>query len=637
MKNLKTLLLITLMSSLCLTAQNSATKRADKQFSRLQFVKAAESYKKLVDKNKADTYVYTRLAESYYNIFNTVEAEKWFAKALENSDDPETIYKYAEMLKANGKYESSNQQMDLFASMRPSDDRATAFRANPNYLPKILKQGKKFNIQNADFNSAQSDFGSTVKDGVLYIASARNAERKTYGWNQEPFLDIYQLSKNSDGSYQAPTLLNDKINTKYHEGLVAFTPDGNTMYFSRESYFEKDFVKDSITKTRYSQLYLFKVKKVGSDWGEVESLSINSKNYSIKNPTISADGLTIYFASNMPGGYGNFDIYKAPLYGDGSIGEPQNMGQKVNTEGQEMFPFISDNNTLYFSSNGHLGLGGMDVFYTKEIDGKFAPIRNVGIPINSNADDFAFSIDEEKGEGFVSSNREGGQGSDDVYIYKKLQPLCDVLITSVVLDNKTRQPLSGASVSLFDANGNKISSKTTDSEGKAEFIIECEKNTELEVVLEDYNSKKVAVKGTSEEEIEVPIYLDEIEKIIVEDKIVLNPIYFDFDKSNITAQAAFELDKLVQIMNKYPNMVVDVVSHTDNRGPDSYNEGLSERRAKTTVQYVISKGISESRISGAGKGEKEPKVDCTGGCTKEQHQENRRSEFTIVSGGPGQS
>ncbi len=380
MKNLKTLLFITLMSSFCLTAQNTDTKKADKQFSRYEFVKAAESYTKLVDEGKADAYVYKQLAESYYNIFNTTEAERWYAKALESSDDPETIYKYSQMLKANGKYAESNTQMERFAAMRPGDDRASEFRKNPNYLPKILEQGKKFNVQNATFNSEQSDFGGTMVNGKLYITSARNDNRKTYGWNQQPYLDIFTLTKNSDGTYQEAVLMNDNVNTRFHEGLVSFTPDGNTMYFSRESFFEKIYERDSISKTRYSQLFLFKATKLGDDWDTVETVSINSQNYSIKNPSVSADGNTLYFASNMPGGYGNFDIYKAALNSDGTLGEPINLGQKVNTEGQEMFPYISSNNTLYFSSNGHLGLGGLDVFYTKEIDGGVAPIRNVGIP-----------------------------------------------------------------------------------------------------------------------------------------------------------------------------------------------------------------------------------------------------------------
>lgn len=634
MKNLKTLLFITLMSSLSLTAQNNDTKRADKQFARYEFVKAAESYKKLVEDGKADAYVYSQLAESYYNIYNTVEAERWYAKALETSSEPEAIFKYSEMLKANGKYEESNQQMERFASMRPSDDRARAYRANPDYLPKILEQGKKFNLQNAGFNSEQSDFGGTVHDGKLYIASARNSSRRTYGWNQEPFLDIYSMTKNSDGSYQEAQLMNDEINTKYHEGLVSFSPDGKTMYFSRESYFEKDYEKDTLSDTRYSQLYLFKATKLGDDWDTVESLKINSKNYSVKNPSVSPDGKTLYFASDMPNGYGKYDIYKAAINEDGTIGEAENLGQKINTEGQEMFPYISSDNTLYFSSTGHLGLGGMDVFYTKEIDGSLAPIRNVGIPISSNGDDFAFSIDEEAEEGFVSSNRDGGQGSDDVYAFKKLQPLCDVLIIATVLDDNTREPISGATVSLYDAQGNKIVTKQTNDEGIAEFIVECDADSELEVVMEDYDSKKVTVKGTNEEEVDVQISLDPIEKLIGPEKIDLEPIYFDFDKSNITATAAFELDKLVQIMKKYPEMEIKATSHTDVRGSDAYNNQLSQRRAKSTEQYVISKGIDESRISAEGKGESELEVDCGSNCTKEQHQMNRRSEFIIVSGAP---
>ena len=622
------------MSSLCLTAQDNNTRKADKQFARFQFVKAAESYEKLVEKGEATPYVYKQLAESYYNIFNTQEAEKYYAKALEYSDEPELIYRYAQMLKANGKYEASNEQMERFASMRPSDDRATAFRKNPNYLPKILEQGKKFNVQNANFNSEQSDFGGIMLNDKLYITSARNDNRKTYGWNQEPFLDIYTLDKNSDGSYQSATLVNENINTRYHEGLVSFSPDGKTMYFSRESYFEKDFEKDSLSKTRYSQLYLFKATKLGSDWDSVESLSLNSENYSVKNPAVSPDGNTLYFSSNMPGGYGNYDIYKAPINDDGTIGEPVNLGQKVNTEGQEMFPYVSSKNIIYFSSNGHLGLGGLDVFYTKEIDGKMAPIRNVGIPVNSSADDFAFTIDEAKEEGFVSSNREGGQGSDDIYRFKKLQPLCDVLVTASVIDNDSRNPIEGATVALYDDKGNKMVSKASNADGIAEFIVECEQNTELEVVADGYKSKKMMVSGTNEEENKVQVALDPIDDIIVADKVNLEPIFFEFDKSNITSQAAFELDKLVQIMNKYPDIAIEVAAHTDSRGSEAYNEQLSDRRAKTTVQYVISKGIDESRISGEGKGESEPKVDCGANCTKEQHQMNRRSEFTIVTGGP---
>jgi outer membrane protein OmpA-like peptidoglycan-associated protein len=299
-----------------------------------------------------------------------------------------------------------------------------------------------------------------------------------------------------------------------------------------------------------------------------------------------------------------------------------------------MFPYISSNNTLYFSSNGHLGLGNLDVFYTKEIDGKMAPIRNVGIPINSSGDDFAFSLNEETEEGYVSSNRDGGLGGDDIYAIKKLQPLCDVLITGTVTDDKTGKPLNAASVSLYDDLGNLVLSKVTNSDGTVEFIVECDKASALQVVLDGYESRVVTIAASQEEEVQVSIALNPIEEIVGPEQINLDPIYFDFDKSNVTAQAAFELDKLIQIMNKYPDLVINATSHTDSRGSAPYNEKLSDRRAKTTVQYVISKGIDKSRISGMGKGENELKVNCGSNCTDEEHQLNRRSEFIIVSGGP---
>ena len=634
MRKIISIFIITLLSSAILTAQSNETKRADKHFNKYEFVEAATDYLKLVTDGKADTYVYSQLAESYFNVFNTVEAEKWYAKALETSSEPEMVYNYSQMLKANGKYEESNTQLDLFASMRPADHRATAFRENPNYLPKILEKGKRFNVQNLAINSEVSDFGGTLKNGKLYITSARNSNRKTYGWNEEPFLDIYTAYVNDDGEFQTPSIIEQNINTKYHEGTVSFSPDGNTMYFSRESFYEKVYERDSITKYKISVLNLYKSINQEGQWSEAEALSLNGDSYSVKNPSVSADGKTLYFASDKTGGYGNFDIYSAPIDENGSVGDATNLGQKLNTEGQEMFPFISANNTLYFSSNGHLGLGGLDVFFAKIVDGKVGPIRNVGIPVNGNADDFAFSINEETEEGFVSSNREGGVGSDDIYSIKKIQPICDVLVSVTVKDSKTGLILVGAAVSIQDADGNIFGTKTSNTEGVVEYIIECNIDTKLVGSKIDYESGFTLVAGTSEEEVSADLLLTPINEIILANKVILNPIYFDFDKSNINAQAAFELDKLVQLMNKYKSIVLSAESHTDSRGSASYNLSLSERRAMTTAQYVISKGIDASRITGEGKGETVPSVDCGGRCTEEEHQLNRRSEFLILAGNP---
>ena len=222
--------------------------------------------------------------------------------------------------------------------MRPGDIRATAFRENPDYLPKILEKGKKFNVQNLEINSEASDFGGTLKDGKLYITSARNSTRRNYSWNEQPFLDIYEFTVAEDGTYQGENILNNKINTKYHEGVVTFSPDGNTMYFSRESFYEDRYQKDSLSNTKYSVLNLFKATKTSKGWDNIESLPFNSNNYNTDHPSLSKEGKTLYFTSDKPGGYGQGDIYKASVNSDGSFGEAINLGQKLNTEGKEMFP-----------------------------------------------------------------------------------------------------------------------------------------------------------------------------------------------------------------------------------------------------------------------------------------------------------
>lgn len=642
MKNIFTLITLTFLSIFSLNAQDNISKKADKQFSRLEFVKASESYKKLIDKGNASDYILGQLAECYYNIFNTVEAEKWYATLAEDSTDPTILFRYSQMLKANGKYKLSNKWMLKFVELRPADNRSTTFMKDPNYLPKIISKGKRFNVQNLDINSEYSDFGGTLNNNKLYITSSRNTvglfdigrwitQRISYGWNNEPYLDVYSFDVSESGSYINEDYLDSNINTKYHEGLASFDANGN-MYLTRESFYENEYVEDPESNNITSLLGIYKITRGDKN---VVGLNINSVEYSVKNPSISADGKTLYFSSDMPGGFGNFDIYKGDINENGDINNIENLGQKVNTEGQEMFPFIGNENTLYFSSDSQLGLGGLDVFFTKEVDGKWASARNVGIPVNSNADDFAFSINETSGEGFISSNRSGGKGSDDIYSIKRLVPICDVLLTANVMDAKTKLGIDSATTSVSDKEGNIASSKTSSEKGIAEFMLVCNETGKLIVSKEGYNSKIVDIEISNEEFKSMDIMLDPIEKIIVAQKVELNSIYFDFDKSNIKSEAAFELDNLVQVMIKYPELTVSIESHTDNKGPSSYNQKLSERRAKTTMQYVVSKGIDSSRLSADGKGESNPILDCSN-CNKEEDQLNRRSEFIITAGNPGQ-
>ncbi|MEZ0007495.1 outer membrane protein OmpA-like peptidoglycan-associated protein/YHS domain-containing protein [Flavobacterium sp. 28YEA47A] len=621
MKNLY-ITLSFVIASMTLSAQNKDTEKADKLFNRFEYVDASNEYLKLVDKGKADNYVYKQLADSYYNVFNSKEAIKWYAKATQEKQDAETYYKYAQMLKAEGKYEESNAQMQKFASMAPNDQRAVAFKQDPNYLPKLKSQTKLYDEKSLDINSDQSDFGAVLtNDNTLYFASARNKSRKTYGWNEEPFLDLYKSTYNANGTFSEPVPVSE-INTKFHDGPASISSDGNTMYFASESFKEGDFEKDKSKKLKFGQVYLFKATKEGDKWGNVKSLPFNSKEYSVSNPSISKDGKTLYFSSNMPGSIGGNDIWKVAVNADGGFGTPENLGPKINTEGNESFPFITDDNKLFFASDGRKGFGGLDVFVI-DLNKKTDAI-NVGAPVNTSKDDFAFTFNTTKNIGFFSSNR---TGHDNIYL---ATPVCGVEVVTIVKDAKTGAILSDARVAILDDKKNVIETRTTAADGQVVYSVDCNRAYTLQVAKDGYESNVFPVAKTNGGIVNVNAELQPIDVIVTPTEVVLKEIFFEFNKSNITQEGAFELDKLVQVMKNNDQMVIMVKSHTDNRGSDAYNMNLSDRRAKSTVQYIISKGIDKSRISGKGYGESEPKVDCKEKCTEEDHAKNRRSEFLII-------
>jgi len=608
-------------AGLTLSAQNKDTQAADKLYNRYEYIDAAEAYLKLVSDNKADNYVYRQLADSYYNVFNTAEAAKWYAKATEEKQDAEIYYRYAQMLKANGQYEASNQQMEKFAALVPNDQRAIAFKKEPNYIPRLTNQQKLFDSKTMNINSDKSDFGAVLtNDNTIYFASARNTAKKSYGWNDEPYLDLYKATRNSDGTYSKPTEA-EGVNSKWHDGPATVSADGNTMYFASETFRDRVFDKDKEKKIKYGKVGLFKATKTDGKWGNIQALPFNNKDYQVGNPSLSKDGKTLYFSSNMPGTMGGADIWKVTINGDNSYGAPENLGDKVNTEGRENFPFITEDNKLYFSSDSKQGFGGLDVFVIDLEKG--SEVKNVGKPVNSERDDFAFSFNKEQNVGFFSSNR-GGQ--DDIYM---AIPVCGVQLNTTVKNAKTGELLTNAAVAILDDRNNVIETKYTATDGMVGYGTECDRAYTLQVSKDGFVSKTIAVDKSKGGELPIVAELDPIDVIVTETEVILNDIFFEFNKSNITKQGAFELDKLVQVMKNNANMVIMVKSHTDNRGTDSFNMNLSDRRAKATVQYVISKGIAKDRIEGKGYGESEPKVQCEK-CTEEEHAKNRRSEFMIV-------
>ena len=619
MKNLYIALIFVAISS-SLTAQNKDTKAADKLFNRYEYVAAAKEYQKLADSGKGDGYVYKQLADTYYNMFNTANAAIWYAKAVQTPQDAETYFRYAQMLKVNGKYEEANKQMNKFASLVPNDLRAKAFKENPNYVPKILEKGENYIVKSLPLSSDKSDFGAVMYDNTLYFTSARNGSRKNYGWNGEPFLDIYKSIMADSGTFSEPTTITE-LNSKFHDGPVTISADGNTMYFSSDSFREHLFEKDKANKLKLGRNNLYKATKTGDTWGNIKPLPFNSKDFSLSNPSLSRDGKTLYFSSNMPGSIGGVDIWKVSVNGN-EYGKPENLGPKVNTEGDESFPFIADDNTtLYFASSGKQGLGGLDVY---QIDlSKGADAVNMGKPINTEKDDFAFTFNKAKNIGFLSSNR---NGNDDIF---SATPICKVDLLVVVTNKKTGEILADAKVAILDEKNNIVDTQMSNNKGEVNYRVLCDKIYSIQASKDGFEGNVFPVAKSKGPSAIVDAALQPIDVIITPDEIVLKPIFFEYDKSNITQEGAFELDKLVQVMKNNEKLVIFAKSHTDSRGTDAYNNSLSDRRAQATVQYVISKGIAASRITGKGFGKSELKVQCEP-CTEEQHAQNRRSEFLIV-------
>lgn len=621
---MKNILLTSLLflSSTALFAQNKQTEKADKFFETYQYVAAIEEYLKLAESKKADNYVFKQLADSYYNVYNTAEAAKWYAKVVVKSQDPEIFYRFSQTLKSQGKYQEANTQMDKFALLLPNDQRAKDHKANPNYIPTLADKTKLFDSKETKINSKdQSDFGAVLtNDNTLYFASTRNTSNKTDKWNNQPYLDIFSSTLNADGTLSEPQKVNE-LNSPFHDGPVTVSADGTTMFFARDGHSEGAYEKDKKNNIKVGQQGLYKATKVNGKWSNIQALPFNSTNYSISHPSLSKDGQTLYFASNMPGGLGDTDIWKVTVNGS-TYGKPENLGISVNTAGKEGFPFITDDNILYFASSGRQGFGGLDIFKV-DLNNPSETI-NIGKPVNTEKDDFSFSFNTVKNIGFFSSNRDG---VDNIF---EAIPVCSAEAVALVKDKKTGKVLANATVSILDEKRNVIASTQTNAGGEVMYDINCNTSYIFQVTKQDYDPASSTVEKVKSGKTSILIELEPIEVIVTETEVILKNIYFEFNKSNITEQGATELDKLVKVMKDFPTMEILVKSHTDSKGTSAYNLNLSNQRAQSTVQYLISKGIAADRLSGKGLGFSEPKINCQPNCSEEQDAQNRRSEFLIV-------
>lgn len=646
----KSLLLVVFICSM--VAANSVAQeakedrlvtKANESYDNYSFSPAIDIYKRVLDKGYVTADLLKKLGNSYYFNANYDAAADTYKKLVDeytSSVTPEYYFRYSQTLKTLGDYDNANAMMSKFVEATSDDKRAKAFKDEKDYLEDIKKNSGRYDLESFEYNSSYSDFApSFYKEGIIFSSDrdTGNLARYRHTWNSKDFLDLYKVNTDSS-SMNFVAKLGDDLNTRLHESTSITTKDGNTIYFTRNNFKEGKYVKDEEGVIR---LKVFKATLQNGVWSNITELPFNSNAFSVAHPSLSTDEKTLYFASDMPGTLGESDIFKVSVNEDGTYGTPENLGNSINTEARETFPFITSEEVLYMSSDGHPGLGGLDVFATKISDEKYdRAILNVGEPVNSKMDDFTFIFKEDTRKGYFASNRPEGLGADDIYGFVENTPLqleCLQEISGTIRDKITNEVLVGATVKVIDENNEEILSTITDSEGNYTLSLDCNQGNFVRAMTQGYvPSEEYLEKSDSKPKI-IDFYLerdtitagfgDDLAKLLQ-----LSTIYFDFDKYNIRSDSEVEVEKVIAAMEKYPSLKIKVNSHTDSRGKDSYNLWLSQKRAESTVDYMIANGIAKERLEGEGFGETKLMNKCSNGikCSAPDHELNRRSEFIIL-------
>jgi len=623
---------------ICSTFSFSQIKLADKFFKDYAYIKATELYKEAVNKGNDSEHVLTRLGDCYYYNSNSAKAAEWYGKAVNMYPkiDSEYISKYILALRSIGDYETADVWIEKFNAIQKDSRKAKDFVLIDSDVFEELAStdGIYIEAKNLSINSENSEFGGFEHNGKFYFSSARNTANNSlkgvYKWNEEPFLNIYQsdvTTANNVKTLSDPSSISSDINTKYHEASIAITSDGKTLYFTRNNLTKRKGLGADRDGTTHLKIH--KASLIDDKWQDIVELSLNDKKYSTGHPALSPDNKTLFFVSDREGGYGLSDIYKVTINDDGTYGEPENLGDKINTIGKEVFPFVDSENMLYFSSEGFTNLGLLDIFKSNILNDSDAKVENLGAPFNSSNDDFSFFINNKDNTGYFSSNnREGGQGGDDIYSFNTFK--CQQIIKGIASDKLTSLPIASVKVELIDKTGKIINDVKTNAQGEYSFEVDCDEKYTIRGSKPDYRDDLKEVNTSVVDSFENISDLS-LQPLIIDNKIVINPIFFDFNKWDIRTDAKYELEDIVDVMREHPEMIIKIESHTDSRGSDKYNKKLSDRRAKSTRDYLFSRGIDTSRIESAiGYGESQPINNCGRSCSEEEHQENRRSYFYIV-------
>lgn len=639
-----TLVMVMLLLFASSNAQSRAQKEADELFNKFAYAKAIKLYEEQVVSQKNVGHAYQRLAECYLLMRDFEKSLPYFKRFINNGDTPSNYYfKYAMALKSSGDDKGALKWLKKYKKRHKNDKRVKQFLKDGNLASIVFNSRERYNVEPVSFNTEYSEFGSFVHDGQIYFSSSRKSEgdNDVYGWNNEGWLDIYHVAEHNTTA--KPERMKGEINSKFHESSLVFSTDyknDTIIYFTRNNYFEKKesfytVEKEDKVYENLSNLKIFRADKVDGKWKVTRNMKMNADHYSSGHPSVNNNRTLLYFASDKPGGYGGSDIYYAEIHPRGGVGQAVNAGPVVNTSGDELFPFVNNEGQLFFSSDGHVGFGQLDVFATvADSTGQIKEVVNLGTPLNSSKDDFAYYAHDNGVDGYVSSNRKGGKGGDDIYKFSFVPSL---QVEGVVTDAVNLQVLDSVEIAVYDQGTQDLVAKTfTDKDGKYQMFINRNKNYRIDAIRSTHPHKSVYFDTRTTKRSTKTINKDIQLEPILDLKVLagLNKIYFDFNKSNIRPDAATELDKVVTLMMEtYPEMIIKLESHTDPVGSHAYNDQLSERRAKSTYQYLMIKGVPKSRIlSYKGYGKRRPVNECTGktDCSPEELELNRRAEFPII-------
>ena len=634
-------------TSLLFAQPEKELEKANEMYKNFSYVDAIKIYERIAQKGFVNQEMLESLGNAYYYNAEYKKALPWYEQLFQEGKykvKPEYYYRYAQTLKSVGDYTQADKMMAKFVELTNANDtRAALFEENKDYQTVIKNNSGRFQLNNASVNTENSEYGTAFYGDKIVFAGAtdaRKAKRGVSQWTGESFYDLYE-AEHFDQKLGSRKPFSSSVNTQFNESTPVFTKDGNTMYFTRNNYVNRKLGTD-IENTILLKI-LRATKDKNGNWGDIVEVPFNSDQYNVAHPALSPDEKYLYFASDMPGSFGNSDIFRVEILGDNQYGTPENLGNIINTAGRESFPYISKDNVLYYSSDGIPGLGGLDIFAAKfNADGSTSKPVNIGMPGNSADDDFCFVFNSDSKIGFLTSNRPGGKGKDDIYSFHEDKPLlfsCQKNIKGIVKDAKTKAIIANAKVILSDKVMKEVGKDQSKTDGTFTFEkVNCnDSHYYLRGEKEKYETAEVNVT-VGKDEVVYEILLNPREVAMKKGMDLakvfeIKEIKFDYNKADIRPDAAVELTKIVEVMREYPKMKIDIRSHTDSRGADSYNLKLSDRRAKATLEWIVKQGIDRKRLKAKGYGETRLVNGCSNGvpCTEEEHQENRRSEFIVVA------